>query len=88
MDTVTHQARHDGLTGLANRTAFAERMEHALAVAGESGEPVGLFFVDLDDFKSVNDGLGHHAGDELLCRVAERPARSLGDTSARHDPLG
>ena len=85
VDTVTHQARHDGLTGLANRTAFAERMEHALAVAGESGEPVGLFFVDLDDFKSVNDELGHHAGDELLCRVAERLLGTIrsGDTVAR-----
>jgi diguanylate cyclase (GGDEF)-like protein len=85
VDKVTHQARHDGLTGLANRMVFAERMEQALAVAGESGEPVGLFFVDLDDFKSVNDELGHHAGDELLCRVAERLLGTIrsGDTVAR-----
>jgi diguanylate cyclase (GGDEF)-like protein len=85
VDKVTHQARHDGLTGLANRTTFSERMEHALAAAGESGEPVALFFVDLDDFKSVNDELGHQAGDELLCRVAERLLGTIrsGDTVAR-----
>jgi two-component system CheB/CheR fusion protein len=47
-------------------------MEQALAVAKESGEPVGLFFVDLDDFKAINDERGHHAGDELLCKVADR----------------
>jgi diguanylate cyclase (GGDEF)-like protein len=70
--TVTHQARHDGLTGLANRAVFAERMEQALAAAHESRRPVGLFFVDLDGFKAVNDERGHHVGDELLCRVAER----------------
>ena len=72
VDQVTHQARHDGLTGLVNRVAFTERMDQALAVARESGEPVGLFFVDLDDFKSINDARGHHVGDELLCKVAER----------------
>ena len=85
VDQVTHQARHDGLTGLANRAAFTERMEHALAVARESGEPVGLFFIDLDDFKSVNDERGHHAGDELLCKVADRLLGRIrsGDTVAR-----
>jgi diguanylate cyclase (GGDEF)-like protein len=72
VDTVTFQARHDGLTGLANRAEFTERMEQALAAAGASGEPVGLFFVDLDGFKDVNDEWGHHAGDEVLCEVARR----------------
>jgi diguanylate cyclase (GGDEF)-like protein len=72
VDTVTYQAQHDGLTGLANRAVFGDRMEQALATAGESGEPVGLFFVDLDDFKGVNDEWGHHAGDEVLREVAQR----------------
>ncbi|MEA2418472.1 MAG: hypothetical protein QOE60_678 [Thermoleophilaceae bacterium] len=72
VDTVTHQARHDGLTGLANRAVFAERIERALATAAECGEPVGLFFVDLDDFKGVNDDWGHHAGDDVLREVARR----------------
>jgi diguanylate cyclase (GGDEF)-like protein len=85
VDKVTHQARHDGLTGLANRDVFAERMEHALVAAGKAGEPVGLFFVDLDDFKNVNDEWGHHAGDEVLCEVARRLLTTIRatDTVAR-----
>jgi diguanylate cyclase (GGDEF)-like protein len=72
IDRVTHQARHDGLTGLANRAFFSERMEHALGRARDEEAPLGLFFVDLDDFKTVNDELGHAVGDELLCQVAAR----------------
>jgi diguanylate cyclase (GGDEF)-like protein len=72
VDKVTHQARHDGLTGLANRVVFTEQIEIALTRADVTGQPVGLFFVDLDDFKRVNDQYGHHAGDELLCQVARR----------------
>jgi diguanylate cyclase (GGDEF)-like protein len=85
VDTVTHQARHDGLTGLANRASFTERMDEALRVARESGEPVGLFFVDLDRFKDVNDERGHHAGDELLRQVAQRLLATVrsDDTVAR-----
>lgn len=85
VDEVTHQATHDGLTGLANRAAFADHMERVLANAAETGKPVGLFFVDLDGFKAVNDERGHHAGDELLCRVAERLLDTIrsGDTVSR-----
>jgi diguanylate cyclase (GGDEF)-like protein len=72
VDKVTHQARHDGLTGLANRAVFSERIEKAVGAAEANGTPVALFFLDLDDFKSVNDDQGHPAGDELLCLVAER----------------
>jgi diguanylate cyclase (GGDEF)-like protein len=72
IDHVTHQARHDGLTGLANRALFAERIETALGDARESQSPLGLFYVDLDGFKSVNDERGHAVGDELLCQVASR----------------
>jgi diguanylate cyclase (GGDEF)-like protein len=85
VDKVTHQARHDGLTGLANRAQFTERIEEALAEAEEDGTPVGLFFLDLDDFKSVNDERGHPAGDEVLRLVAERLLGTIraGDTVAR-----
>jgi diguanylate cyclase (GGDEF)-like protein len=72
VDKVTYQAEHDDLTGLANRAVFGNRMEQALAAAGRNREPVGLFFVDLDDFKGVNDGWGHHAGDDVLREVARR----------------
>ncbi|HET8673649.1 MAG TPA: sensor domain-containing diguanylate cyclase [Thermoleophilaceae bacterium] len=72
IDRVTHQARHDGLTGLANRAFFAERIEVALGQAQQRDLPVGLFFVDLDGFKAVNDERGHAVGDELLCQVASR----------------
>jgi diguanylate cyclase (GGDEF)-like protein len=84
LDKVTYQARHDGLTGLANRMVFTEGMEHALAVARETGKSFGLLFVDLDDFKGVNDELGHHAGDELLREVSRRLLAGVrGDTVAR-----
>ena len=72
IDRVTHQARHDDLTGLANRAFFAERMEGALDRARSSDAPLGLFFVDLDGFKQVNDERGHAVGDELLCQVSSR----------------
>jgi diguanylate cyclase (GGDEF)-like protein/PAS domain S-box-containing protein len=82
---LAHQAFHDPLTGLANRTLFAERTGEALEKAAESDELVALLFADLDNFKSVNDTLGHSAGDELLRTVAERLERTLRpeDTLAR-----
>jgi diguanylate cyclase (GGDEF)-like protein/PAS domain S-box-containing protein len=82
---LTHQAFHDSLTGLANRVLFADRLEHALARAARDGSVVGVLFIDLDDFKIVNDTLGHAVGDQLLIAVAERISGALraDDTAAR-----
>ncbi len=70
--TSRHQARHDALTGLANRVALTERTEAAIGDATESGGLVGLLLIDLDRFKEVNDTFGHHSGDLLLQQVSAR----------------
>jgi diguanylate cyclase (GGDEF)-like protein/PAS domain S-box-containing protein len=84
-EQLTHQAFHDPLTGLANRALFRDRVSHALALAQRRGSPITVLYLDLDDFKNVNDSLGHAEGDRLLIAAAERflaCARSA-DTVAR-----
>jgi diguanylate cyclase (GGDEF)-like protein/PAS domain S-box-containing protein len=71
-ERIERQARFDDLTGLANRSLLRERLQDAVRTASASGTRFALVFVDLDRFKYINDSLGHHAGDELLCAMAER----------------
>jgi diguanylate cyclase (GGDEF)-like protein/PAS domain S-box-containing protein len=91
-EQLTHQALHDPLTNIANRALFQNRVDHALAKLPRSSSKLAVLFLDLDNFKAVNDSLGHAAGDKLLVAVAERlqdclrttdtPARLGGDEFA------
>jgi predicted signal transduction protein with EAL and GGDEF domain len=74
---IRHLAYFDPLTGLPNRLLFVEQLERALAQAARHGRRVAIMFVDLDNFKRVNDTLGHRAGDELLCKASGRLAAAL-----------
>jgi diguanylate cyclase (GGDEF)-like protein len=74
------QARHDELTGLPNRRYFTEFLEQSLLVAGQAGTGKALMFIDLDNFKPVNDILGHDEGDALLKKVALRLTSCLRDS--------
>ncbi|BBY66351.1 GGDEF-domain containing protein [Mycolicibacterium helvum] len=82
---VAEQALRDPLTGVGNRTVFRDRLNHAMEMRQRDGMSVGVLVMDLDDFKVVNDTLGHPVGDELLSLVADRIAGCVraGDTVAR-----
>jgi diguanylate cyclase (GGDEF)-like protein/PAS domain S-box-containing protein len=84
-DELSYQAFHDSLTGLANKALFQDRLQHAAARIERTGGHLAVLFIDLDNFKTVNDSLGHAAGDELLRRVAEILVGCLRkvDTAAR-----
>jgi diguanylate cyclase (GGDEF)-like protein/PAS domain S-box-containing protein len=84
-EKIERQARLDDLTGLANRLLLRERLQDAALAAQTSGGRFALVFVDLDRFKFINDSLGHHAGDELLCVMARRlsDCAASGTTVAR-----
>lgn len=82
---LAHQALHDSLTGLPNRVLFHDRIEHALTRSPRQNSQVAVLFIDLDDFKNVNDTFGHAVGDKLLCATADRlrPMVRTSDTCAR-----
>lgn len=84
-DRLSFMAHHDVLTGLPNRQLFNDRLTHAIDRAARNRDRVGVMFIDLDNFKTVNDTLGHNVGDRLLVEVACRLGSSLraGDTLAR-----
>ncbi|MFC4426435.1 putative bifunctional diguanylate cyclase/phosphodiesterase [Deinococcus navajonensis] len=76
---LTYRATHDPLTGLGNRASLEARLETLLRGA----RPFGLLFTDVDDFKHINDTLGHDIGDDLLCQMAERLRRTVGEDAIR-----
>ncbi|MCL7939291.1 EAL domain-containing protein [Halomonas sp. ATCH28] len=82
---LAHHASHDALTGLANRTLLEDRLVHDFQLARRHGHLLAVLFVDLDEFKPINDSLGHAVGDQLLLGVAKRLSAAMrsGDTLAR-----
>lgn len=86
MELLRHRSRIDPLTGLLNRHGFDEHMQQAIDRFRRYGQPFTVMLVDLDNFKAVNDQLGHPAGDRLLERVAEKLDQLVrgGDVAARH----
>jgi len=84
-EQLSHQAFHDSVTGLANRALFHNRVDHALQRLARTDSSVCVLFLDLDDFKTVNDSLGHAAGDLLLAEVGNRLRECVrsADTAAR-----
>jgi len=85
LDEIRHRAIHDPLTDLPNKVLFIDRVQHALSNAPRLGRRLAVMFLDLDQFKVINDSLGHHTGDQVLLGVAARLQAALrqGDTAAR-----
>ncbi len=84
-EQLRHNALHDPLTGLANRSLLVDRLEHAIVASARRNEHLAVLFIDLDDFKLINDLLGHAAGDEMLIAAAGRikPCLRSEDTASR-----
>ncbi len=84
-DRINYLAHYDMLTGLPNRSMFRERLSHAIKIAERQNTIIAVLFVDLDNFKQVNDSYGHPVGDELLCEVAKKLKRCVrkSDTLSR-----
>jgi PAS domain S-box-containing protein len=84
-EQLAYQAFHDSVTDLANRALFHDRVEHALSRRGQDGRSLAVLFLDLDDFKIINDTFGHATGDRLLLTISGRlrSALRVGDTVAR-----
>ncbi|HEY6138016.1 MAG TPA: EAL domain-containing protein [Thermoanaerobaculia bacterium] len=84
-EQIIHQATHDALTGLPNRTLFLDRLSQSIEASKRSGESVGMIMMDVDRFKEINDTLGHHFGDQLLIEIGRRLTLTLrqSDTVAR-----
>jgi len=82
---LRHQAHHDTLTDLPNRTLFKDRLSQTIVSAKRNNEKFALLFIDLDQFKKINDSLGHHIGDEVLIEAAKRLSKTIReeDTLAR-----
>ncbi len=81
---LTHQANHDDLTGLPNRVLIVKHIDAMLSESRHTGQPIALMFLDLDQFKLVNDSMGHTVGDQLLIHAAER----IGNALRRDDVVG
>ena len=86
VDALSHKAHHDPLTGVTNRAAMNDRLLHAIERAARMSQRVALFFIDLNDFKIINDRYGHEAGDKLLSEVAKnlRDCLRNSDTISRY----
>jgi diguanylate cyclase (GGDEF)-like protein len=84
-ERMRHDAMHDPLTGLANRSLLRDRLEHALARSDREGVTTGVLYLDLDNFKQINDLYGHATGDSVLVEVARRLQAAVrpSDTVAR-----
>lgn len=85
---LAYQATHDALTGLANRPYFVSCLEDALQISASPGNQLAVLFLDLDDFKAINDNLGHRAGDQVLIEVGTRLGNCLAAETAQIARLG
>lgn len=85
-DKIVYQAQYDSLTGLPNRVLALDRLSQIIRTAVREKQMVALMFIDLDDFKKINDSLGHHIGDELLIQASQRLSQAVRseDTVARY----